>query len=96
MSTEAIRRSGQGERWLFAGMVVVALGVLAFFAGQRQTQLRADVTGFDGLSSWLNAGDIPTQNFTGGWQIDPSDIGLNILPIYDTQIGRCNCKAARF
>ncbi|MGB0498340.1 MAG: hypothetical protein ACPGID_08375 [Rubricella sp.] len=67
---------------------VVILGAIALFlllTNQRQ-QLRSAPTGLDGLVLFLNAEDEPAFAFTGGWGLPRDEIGLRILPLYDTDL----------
>lgn len=69
---------------------VVLLAVLAmlFFTSGRSQQLRVAPTGFDGLTQWLTADGLDAQSFTGGWTIPAEEVGLSILPLYDTALNK--------
>ena len=68
------------------GVAVAAVLILFFFVSQRQTSLRAGVTGFDGLQTWLTANDVKAQSFTGGWPLNASEVGMMIIPMFDTDL----------
>ena len=82
-----LRSNGFGFEYLAtAVIVIVAVLALLFLASGRQTTLRADETGFDGLQIWINQNGVSGQTFTGGWPLDPSGIGLLIIPLFDTEL----------
>lgn len=72
-------------------MVTVALLVLValfYVVSGRKQVLRASPAGMDGLAVWLASEGIGAQSFSGGWPLDVDTIGLNVIPVYDSQIGR--------
>lgn len=73
---------------LIIGLVaVLVLGAIAYVLSQRQQELRSSPVGLDGLQLWLASEGGSAQSFTGGWLLDPSGIGLLVLPMYDTRPG---------
>ncbi len=71
---------------LIALVLLAGLALLVYAATNRQTALRKSPVGFAGLQVWLNAEGLRTHSFTGGWMIDPTPFGLNILPLHDTRL----------
>lgn len=91
MSVRAISPEPSGLRSeviLIAVVVMIGLGALLYLASQRQQELRASPSGIDGLAHWLNANDIETRPFFGGWSVNISTVGLNVIPLYDTRLDR--------
>lgn len=74
------------DKILLGLLVVVVLGAFFFMSSQRQEALRSSPTGLDGLQIWLTRSGQETQSFTGGWPLDAEGIGLQIIPLYDTQL----------
>ncbi|MCH2077821.1 MAG: hypothetical protein MK180_13260 [Rhodobacteraceae bacterium] len=77
---------GNAGRVVMIFIAVFAVGALLYVMSQGRQELRRSPTGLDGLRAWLVAQDEPVQNFTGGWPVDKEEVGLNILPIYDTNV----------
>lgn len=75
------------EAILVGVVIVITLLGLLFLSSQRQQVLRQSPSGLDGLAIWLNAQDQNTQGFSGGWRIDTKTLGLNIIPLYDSDLG---------
>ncbi len=71
---------------LFGGAILLALVAFLYLSTQRQQQLRLSPTGFDGLVMWLKSEGRDAQSFTGGWTIDATSIGLNVLPVFDGKL----------
>mgnify|MGYP001794159977 CR=1 FL=1 len=86
-TTTAATRGARLDTLVLGGVVALAIGLLLFFSAQRQPLLRSGTTGFDGLAQYLNAEEIETRVFTGGWNVNVDTIGLNIIPVYDTRPG---------
>ncbi|MEM7438872.1 MAG: hypothetical protein AAF393_04680 [Pseudomonadota bacterium] len=82
---DAPRRIGP-ERIIIGVLVVLVIGAMVYMSSQRQQALRSSPAGLDGLRTWLVTEGLSAQNFTGGWPLDEDEIGLNILPLYDTQL----------
>ena len=40
----------------------------------------------EGLQVWLKSQGVEAQSFSGGWPIRVDTVGLNIIPIYDSQL----------
>jgi hypothetical protein len=72
------------ETVIIALVGVIVLGAIWYVMTQQQQSLRRSPSGLDGLQVWLAANDVSAQNFTGGWLIDETTVGLLVLPIYDT------------
>ena len=69
---------------MFLG-VLVLLGV--WISTGRQVPLDRSITGFSGLANWLKSQQIVTSKYKGG-QLDLNDIGLRVLPLFDTDFIR--------
>jgi len=86
----AIRSSGlQGLRVETVVIAIVCVIVLAagwYLLAQRQQTLRRSPAGLDGLQIWLASNGVGAQNFSGGWLMDQTSVGLLIVPIYDTAL----------
>lgn len=68
---------------------LVALIVIAAFGyvlSQRKPELRTSPVGMDGLRIWLTSEGQDAQSFLGGWPLVADEIGLLIVPIYDTAL----------
>ncbi len=72
------------EIGVIALVVVIVLAGLWYGLSHRQQTLRSSASGLDGLQIWLASNDIGARNFSGGWPIDQTTIGLLIVPLYDT------------
>lgn len=68
--------------------VIVAIGLAAtgYVLSQRQQALRSSPVGMDGLQLWLTAEGGNAQVFSGGWLVNPSTIGLLVVPLHDTDL----------
>lgn len=86
-ATESIRGKGGNERFAIIFVVIAALGILVYLSTSRQQTVRYSPSGMDGLVSLLNANQTEARAFTGGYFIEPSTLGLNIVPLYDTRPG---------
>ena len=74
--------------WVVLGVaVILIIGAVFYVLSNRQQALRTSPVGLDGLSFWLASEGHSAQTFTGGWPLDEEDIGLLIVPLYDTQLG---------
>ncbi|MEM6589075.1 MAG: hypothetical protein AAF641_11555 [Pseudomonadota bacterium] len=80
------RNGPKTETLIFGALVVVGIALLFYLSGQRQQALRTSPIGFDGLQVWLTKSDLPAQNFTGGWVIDPDNVDLLVMPLFDTAL----------
>ena len=88
-SAERPRSSGIRFETLLAGLIILLIvGALFFLSSQRQQGLRASPAGFNGLQIWLTSEGQSAQNFTGGWLIDRTNVGLLVLPLFDTLLDR--------
>jgi hypothetical protein len=89
-ATSATRGSAfQGlrlETVLIAIVCVVVLAAGWYLLAQRQQTLRSSPAGLDGLQIWLASNGVGAQNFSGGWLMDQTSVGLLIVPIYDTAL----------
>ncbi|MEL7343420.1 MAG: hypothetical protein AAFN59_00990 [Pseudomonadota bacterium] len=74
------------ELLIFAAIGAVLLAVFWYVSSERQTQLRRSAAGMDGLHLWFASQNIDSRTFTGGWSLDGDDIGLRVLPLFDTHI----------
>ncbi|MEL6267677.1 MAG: hypothetical protein AAFR52_18895 [Pseudomonadota bacterium] len=80
--------SGGGtDTWLIAGALVVALLLLALLLrGGAERVLPRTPIGFDGLAAWLRTVDQPARTYQGWGRIDPAEVGLRILPLFDAEL----------
>ena len=71
---------------LVIGGLIALLVILAlwFALSQRQQVLRTSPVGFDGLKTWLVSEGVAAQRFTGGWFINEEQVGLLVVPLFDT------------
>ncbi|WP_209011730.1 hypothetical protein [Roseibium aggregatum] len=79
----------QGLRLETVVIAVVCAIVLAagwYLLAQRQQTLRSSPAGLDGLQIWLASNGVGARNFSGGWLMDQTSVGLLIVPIYDTAL----------
>ncbi len=83
---------GRFETLLIGLIVVLTIGAFVYLSGQRQQVLRASPSGFDGLQLWLTSQGHSAQNFTGGWTIDRTTVGLLVVPVYDTALDQDRTK----
>lgn len=71
--------------FLIIGVIgIVVLGAIWYVVSQQQQSLRRSPSGLDGLQVWLAANGVSAQNFTGGWLIDETSVGLMVVPVYDS------------
>jgi len=84
--TASLRRPGATRLETVAIVAVCAIVLLAgwYILSQRQQSLRQSPGGLDGLQVWLASNGVSAQNFTGGWLMDQTAIGLLIQPVYDS------------
>lgn len=76
-----------GADKLILGLLAVLVLCAVFYAlSQRQQALRSSPIGLDGLQIWLSHNGQDSQNFSGGWPLNAEDIGLQIIPLYDTDL----------
>ena len=79
-----VRPGIRPEAIILGVVAVVLVAIFWYVSSERQVQLRRSPSGFDGLHTWFAAQDIESRTFTGGWSLDADEIGLRILPLYDT------------
>ncbi|WP_346892528.1 hypothetical protein [uncultured Roseibium sp.] len=72
------------ETLVIAAVCVIVLAAGWYLLAQRQQTLRSSPSGLDGLQIWLASNGVGAQNFSGGWLMDQTSVGLLIVPIYDT------------
>ncbi|POF32639.1 hypothetical protein [Roseibium marinum] len=86
--TETARTPGTLRIETVVIVLVCAIGIagLWYLLSQRQQTLRSSPAGFDGLQVWLASEGVSAQNFSGGWPIDQTSIGLLVVPVYDTAL----------
>lgn len=87
-AVEPARRRGTGGHEIlgFALAGAVILGVLWLMSGNDARALRRGPTGFDGLVHWLKSEGVEARNFTGGGLLRRGEVGLRILPLFDTNL----------
>ncbi len=71
---------------LFAVVAILMLAALWYVMSQRQQALRSSPAGLDGLQVWLSSNGVNARNFSGGWPIDQTAVGLLVVPLYDTDL----------
>jgi len=89
MSDAGTERAPQAPRIEFliiGAIVVIVLGAIWYVLSQQQQSLRRSPSGLDGLQIWLTANGVSAQNFTGGWLIDETTVGLLVVPVYDSAL----------
>ena len=64
----------------------ILLALLWFFAGDSSRALQRGATGFSGLVSWLKDEGFDARSFKGGGSLVRGDVGLRILPLFDTDL----------
>jgi len=85
--TQAERGDVIGADKIILGVLgVLLIGVLFFVSSQRQQELRSSPSGLDGLQVWLASEGQAARNFVGGWEQNPDEIGMLVLPLYDTDL----------
>ena len=84
MSTHPAPRPLRLETVIIILICALALAAGWYLYSQRQQALRSSPAGLDGLQIWLAANGVSARNFTGGWPIDQTKVGLLVLPVYDT------------
>lgn len=75
-----------GDKILLGLLAIVILGMVLFLSSQQRQVLRSSPSGLDGLQVWLSDGGQEIQSFSGGWPLRASEIGLHVIPIYDTDL----------
>ncbi|MEL7459571.1 MAG: hypothetical protein AAFX45_07855 [Pseudomonadota bacterium] len=86
-ATEPRAKIGADKIILGAVALALLLAVALVFS-QRQQALRSSASGLDGLRVWLSSEGIDAQNFLGGWPVPAEDVGLLVIPLYDTAPGQ--------
>lgn len=88
MSDRPIPRGRFAASDLLGALIIgaVVLGLFFFLSAGRQQALNNSPAGFAGLRTWLVANDLPAQNFNGGWPVDPAQVDLAIVPLFDTDL----------
>lgn len=74
------------DKLILGLLAVLVIGALFYVMSQRQQALRSSPAGLNGLQVWMSSQDQETQSFVGGWSLNTDDIGLLILPLYDTDL----------
>ncbi|GHC46969.1 hypothetical protein [Neogemmobacter tilapiae] len=73
--------------YLVVGVVVLmALAAAFYLSSQRQQALRYSRLGLEGMVSLLAAGETRAQSYFGDWPINQDEIGLLLVPLYDTRL----------
>ena len=67
-------------------LAVLVLGAFFYVSNQRQQALRSSPAGLDGLQIWLSRSGLDVQSFSGGWPVNAEEVGLQIIPLYDTDL----------
>lgn len=67
---------------------IVIAGLVYLTSLERQASLNRSQVGFAGLHVWLKDQDIETLTFQGGGALRVEDIGLRVLPLFDTDLDR--------
>jgi hypothetical protein len=66
------------------GAVVVAILAALWFFGRAERDVQRSAVGFAGLVEWLDDNGVEARAFTGGGFLVEGEVGLRILPLYDT------------
>ncbi|MCF2903861.1 hypothetical protein L0666_02580 [Octadecabacter sp. CECT 8868] len=74
------------DKIILGVLAAMIVGALLYVSSQQQQRLRSSPTGLDGLQIWLSSDDQTVRSFTGGWPLNADDIGLLMLPFYDTDL----------
>ncbi|MCK0097297.1 hypothetical protein MWU60_17095 [Yoonia sp. F2084L] len=74
------------DKLILGLLAVLIVGALFYVMSQRQQALRSSPAGLNGLQVWMSSQDADVQSFVGGWSLNTDDIGLLILPLYDTDL----------
>ncbi len=78
---------GIGGKTILLGIVAITILAATVYAiSQRKPELRNSPVGLDGVRIWLSAQGNDAQSFFGGWPLVAEEIGLLIVPIYDTAL----------
>ena len=86
METTEDRGKIGADKIILGLLAVLLIGALFFLSSQRQQALRSSPAGLDGLRVWLSHEGLNVQNFSGGWPLNTEDVGLLIVPLYDTRL----------
>ncbi|MEO9650332.1 MAG: hypothetical protein ABJE99_04315 [Roseobacter sp.] len=84
--TQLTRPKLGGDKIILGLLAVLIFGILFIVSSQQQQQLRSSPSGLNGLQVWLASEGLTARNFSGGWQQNVDQIGLLILPLYDTAL----------
>lgn len=73
---------------LAVGVAALALATFVYLFAQidRQVPLNRSQVGFAGLAQWLKSRDIEALTFRGGGVLHADDIGLRLIPLFDTDL----------
>jgi hypothetical protein len=74
------------DKIILGVLAILIVGALFYVMSQRQQALRGSPAGLNGLQVWLSSQDQDIQNFVGGWPLRTDDLGLLIVPLYDTDL----------
>lgn len=97
MTDTSSARTPQGPRIelvIIGAIVVIVLGAIWYVMSQQQQSLRRSPSGLDGLQIWLTSNGASAQNFTGGWLIDETTVGLLVVPVYDSELDQPRARPA--
>lgn len=88
MSRTAARSAKTDPATVLVVLVCVLVGgmFLYFFTQDRQASLNRSQLGYRALQLWLRNQGVETLTFTGGGTIDPDQIGLRVLPVFDVDL----------
>lgn len=67
-------------------LMALIISALFYVSLQRQQQLRSSPAGLNGLQVWLSSDRLTTRSFAGGWPLNADEVGLLVLPLYDTAL----------
>ena len=79
-------RTPRVETVVIALICVIVAAAGWYLLSNQQQGLRRSPAGLDGLQVWLSTNGISAQNFSGGWLMDQTSIGLLVVPVYDTAL----------
>ena len=85
MSTQQTSGGG-GAGPVIMAVLVIGLLVLLIFLSSSERPRERSATGFNGLVAWMKHNGVETRSFTGGAPLVRGEIGLRIVPLYDTDL----------
>ncbi|MEP2892664.1 hypothetical protein [Tateyamaria sp.] len=91
--TPAARPRIGADKIILGALAILMIGAFFYVSSQRQQQLRTSPTGLNGLQVWLASEGQTARNFSGSWPLNIDEVGLLVLPIYDTALDEARTLA---